>query len=201
MSSLKNMTPAQMEATLDGINNLAIGVSLCKKPNKAPEEEKAARSYKRMVTLMTVWFIVMTVATITIPLVFHSLFHLHVENERSGMRQENGLVRYRDINDEVRYATLEELGLTEQEMENDILVVIGLHPDEDIQVAYPYSQYSAIKQKEQSSFMYAMLVAVLCLGGILTARFKTGKPFYQYLDNLQKQHEYIESIKNKQSVH
>lgn len=53
MSSLKNMTPIQMEATLDGINNLAIGASLCKKPNKAPEEEKAARSYKRMVALIS----------------------------------------------------------------------------------------------------------------------------------------------------
>lgn len=190
---------SNMSRNIETIHNarpvFEAGYRLCKKPNKTPEEIVAAKSFKKTLLMAFSAGLVALIASIigVVVLFFAPTSDIKMAVERTGTVMDDGTVRY--VQNEMKYISLEELGLSNKNLSKGDRVIIGFDSNgEKIVCAYPKEEVEKEEARAVILFVINFVVAIVYAVGVAIIGPKTyGKAFHQYYQNLQ----YKQSLTHK----
>lgn len=163
---------------MSGSEVMEAGRELCRTASN-PEEKKAAAAFQR-VFYGTVILAVLLVIALLVVMFLNNPF-LASGDRRYGTVQSDGSIRYvQNVN---KYASAEELGLSEFELKSGDRVIIFFDKDDNIKAAYPKDFYESYTENR---VMIIVRTALLGLTVLLVYAFVIcrvtpfGRPWYLY---------------------
>ena len=163
---------------MSGSEILDAGRELCRTAS-TPEEKKAAAAFRR-VFYGTVILAVLLAAALLVVMFLNNPF-LASGDKRNGTVQGNGTIRYvQNVN---KYATAEQLGLSDFELKSGDKIIIFFDKDDNIKAAYPKDFYESYTENRVMIIVWTALlgIAVLLVYAFVICRVTPfGRAWYLY---------------------
>ena len=157
---------------------MEAGRELCRTAS-TPEEKKAAAAFRR-VFYGTVVLAVLLAVTLLVVMFLNNPF-LASGDKRYGTVQSDGSIRYvQNVN---KYATAEQLGLSDFELKSGDKIIIFFDKDDNIKAAYPKDFYESYTENRVMIIVWTALLGltVLLVYAFVICRMTPfGRPWYLY---------------------
>lgn len=154
------------------------GRELCQTAS-TPEEIKIAKAYRRVFVGTIILAVGIVIALLAV--MFLNNPFLASGDRRYGTVQEDGSIRY--VQNDMKYASAEQLGLSDFELESGDRVIIFFDKDDQITEAYPKDYYNAYTENRVIIIVMTALLGVtaLIIYALVICRVTPfGRPWYLY---------------------
>lgn len=154
------------------------GRELCQTAS-TPEEIKIAKAYLRVFVGTIILAVGIVIALLAV--MFLNNPFLASGDRRYGTVQEDGSIRY--VQNDMKYASAEQLGLSDFELESGDRVIIFFDKDDQITEAYPKDYYNAYTENRVIIIVMTALLGVtaLIIYALVICRVTPfGRPWYLY---------------------
>lgn len=163
---------------MSGSEILEAGKLLCETAS-TPEEKKIAAAFRRVFYGTIILAVLLAVALIAV-MILNNPF-LASGDRRNGTVQSDGSIRYvQNVN---KYATAEELGLSDFELKSGDKIIIFFDKDDNIKAAYPRDFYESYTENRVMIIVWTALLGltVLLIYAFVICRVTPfGRPWYLY---------------------
>ena len=168
---------------MSGSEVIESGKLLCQTAS-TPEEKKTAAAFRR-VFYGTIVLVILIVVVLLAVMLLNNPF-LASGDRRYGSVQSDGTIRYvQNVN---KYATAEELGLSDFELRSGDKIIIFFDKDDNIKAAYPRDFYESYTENRVLLIVWTALaeLLVLLVYAFLICRVTPfGRPWYLYCRKLK----------------
>lgn len=168
----------QLLFIMSGREVMQKGRELCQTAS-TPEEIKIAKAYRRVFVGTIILAVGIVIALLAV--MFLNNPFLASGDRRYGTVQEDGSIRY--VQNDMKYASAEQLGLSDFELESGDRVIIFFDKDDQITEAYPKDYYDAYTENRVIIIVMTALLGVtaLIIYALVICRVTPfGRPWYLY---------------------